>query len=123
MSGEVEAAGESVGLLDKILSHVFTGTAADPVIAILLVFVGITLFVIWKMSKRMEEKDKKYIATVEKSNEEMKSLADKYVKTITEYHENQAEQTKIINDSLNGTRIILTEIKTLLTVMSQQHPR
>jgi len=118
MSGENAPADSPAGIVGGVLSHLFTGTATDAVIAVLLLVAGVLGFAVWILAKRLNEKDKLLTETVEKSNSELRNLAEKYIDSMNEYHQQQVEQTRAVNDSITGTRILLTEIKGLLTVLT-----
>ena len=120
MSGDMQPAESTAGVVDRLLSHIFTGTASDAVIALLFLVVGVLCFVVWRMTKRLDDKDKLFTDMVEKSNTELRLMSDKYMDTITEYHTQQVEQARIVNDSITGTRVVLTEIRTLLNVMTSR---
>lgn len=118
MAGETQPVETTAGLIDRTLSHIFTGTAADPIIAILILVVGVLAFAVWILAKRLDEKDKLLTDTVEKSNTELRNLAEKYIDSMNVYHQQQVDQTRAVNDSITGTRILLTEIKGLLTILA-----
>ena len=125
MSGDTLDAEKSVGIVGDLFSRLFTGTAADPIIAILLLVVGIMGFALWKQWKRLDEKDARLLEkdnkladVITQSNKELKDMSDKYLAAIEESNRQQLEQTRIVNESLVGAKMLLTEIKTLLSVMS-----
>ena len=123
MSGEVKVAESATGILDKILSYLFTGTSTDAVIAILLLVVGVLGFAVYVLAKRLGDKDKLLTETVENSNAEITNLAGKYMESINSIHEQQAEQARLLNDSMTSTRLLLTEMKGLITVISNNNVR
>lgn len=124
MSGEAKVADSATGILDKLLSYLFTGTSTDAVIAILILVVGVLGFAVYTLAKRLGDKDKLLTETVNNSNVELTKLANKYMESINSVHEQQAEQARLLNDSMTSTRLLLTEMRGLLTVLSNnsRHP-
>lgn len=118
MSGEQQVVDKAASVTNDVVSHIFTGTVADPIIAILLLVTGVLGFTVWTLVKRLSEKDKVLIDTIEKSNSNTRLMAEKYMEITNDFHAQQAEQTKVVNESLTGTRILLTEIKGLLLVVT-----
>lgn len=104
--------------VDVIVGNLFPGTPSDAVIAILVLVVLGLCFAVYKMSKRLDEKDKLMNETVQKSNEELKKLSEAYLQSITRIHEQQMKQSQALNDSLKGTQGLLAEIRTVLSFIS-----
>lgn len=106
-----------------VVSRVFTGTSADSVIAILLVIVCGLCFLVWVLTKRLDEKDKILTETVENSNKELRNLAGRYMDNMDNYHQQSVNQSRIVNESITGTRILLSEIKGLLTLLTSRNDK
>lgn len=113
----------SVGIGDAIfnlISQLFTGSPLDAVIAILLICVGGLIFVVWRLSKKIKNDEKRLDEYIAKSNEQLKELTERYVNSIHGIQEKNERELRLMNSSMDSTRVLLSEIKVLLSVVVNQ---
>ena len=94
--------------------HVFNGSARDPVVAVLLLACALLIAIILRQNKTALDKDR----AIDRLHEEAKEDSVKFTEAMQGMHAQQIEQLKNYTESISGVKVLLVEIRTLLSVMN-----
>ncbi len=106
---------DSTDLIGNLIWNLFSNSGKDPIVAILLVVCALLVYIIIRLGRIILVKED----IIERLHTESKEDGMKYTEGIKEIHSQQLEQVKNSNDSIGGVKLLLVEIKTLLSVMNK----
>lgn len=126
------------GSIGKLIDHLFTGTAADAVIAILLLVVVALGYALWHVHKRLlaseqdrvklsEDQTKALGALNKEYQETLKGIAREYqgaMKEVNESYQESMQQTTAhnavsaneVSRALQSVQITVAELKTIVSI-------
>lgn len=106
---------DSTDLLGNLVWSLFSNSGKDPIVAILLVVCTLLFYIIIRLGRIILSRE----AIIERLHTEAKEDGQRYTDGIKEIHAQQLEQVKNSNESIGGVKLLLVEIKTLLSVMNK----
>jgi len=120
MSSEVKVSVGSGNTIENLVNSLFTGGPSDAVIAVLLLVIILLGLLSWKLNKNSEENKKRADELIVESNKQMLELSARYSDSIEEIQEKHNHEIRMLGTSLEATKLILTEVKVLLSVVVKQ---
>ncbi len=122
---------KDVGYLQAILEKIFTGSTADPIIAVLLFLCFVLAAIAWLLGKALYKREKQHqdvhaetMQALHKANERLQEITDNYIDSVEKMNDSYNYATQETLKSYQAVAVTLTEVKTLLnTIIIYQRPR
>jgi len=110
--------------LTSVLQHIYTGTHADPVIAVLLllcfflfVILSGVLYYTYKKEKRNTTVQASYQKQISEEREKLEELATRYIDYSKYVNEQAGKESQEVLKAYNSILVALVEVKTLLNAL------
>lgn len=89
-----------------------------PIVAVVVVFVGLFGFALWVMTKHMDKKEERYSAATEKRDAALQSIADSHAEALADVAEKHATGLQKLAD---GQKTLMNGQQNLMMMLGQNN--
>lgn len=127
------------GSIGNLIAHLFTGTASDAVVAVLVLVVGALGYALWQVYKRLLESEKERTKQAEEHSKALKDLNKDYqdtLKSLTKEYQDTLKEVNVsyqefiqttmtqsaassseVSKALQSVQVAIAELKTIVSIV------